>query len=385
MKKSKMFFKNFIFLLIVSILGIICMVGVSYFLGLETYFRNYTQKSYEFREIYVSTTEGTDRKNLIKQLKKNKHVLDVFTYDEHMAAGIAEDFKNDMFNGDVTLTGTFVGGKKIVAGNDLNENNLNEIICPSHFFPDTSFIINDTYDYRNRIDMKPYIGKNIMINYVNQKVIPFKLVGVFDEQYDYTDTNVCYVSHKTLANLNAIYQPVLSSDGFSIFIVLDDLDNLEEITNMKGIERYDIYREINHEIADKVLSVASISLGIFILLSVLFGYLIYSRQIINDYKNIGIQLIVGYSKKQIKRTYYLKSLILGIIAFIISSLCSLFICNHFVDWFLYNDMQLAYININLSFPIIICALLLILITIFISCKLSLKKIDKLEIREIIND
>ena len=95
--------------------------------------------------------------------------------------------------------------------------------------------------------------------------------------------------------------------------------------------------------------------------------------------------MIGYSSSKIKKIYYIEVLILISIAYLLSTGISYFVCHNFVDWFLTNEVFLSLIKVNLNIYLLIATCFINLIIMCLSIFISLKKIDKMEINEILYD
>ena len=92
-----------------------------------------------------------------------------------------------------------------------------------------------------------------------------------------------------------------------------------------------------------------------------------------------------YDNKKIKLIKYIEVLILSILAFLISLGISLILAANYTTWFLWNDPQLSLISIDISFNIILMTFVLILFSSLFTTYWSLKKIDRLEVCDVINE
>lgn len=379
LKRNK---SNLLFGFIIIILGITTIVGFSFYKSLLSFWDDSTNKSYDFN--LVSIFSGIEDIELIAEdLRENEHVRDVFYYNEFSSVGIFEEYISEKMNGEVRLVGTIPDTKKIIYGEDLSEN-YGEIICPSNFQPD-SMIYYGNYDSANNIDLKNKIGENISFKFIGEFDVSLKLTGVFDSSYDYSSPNICYVSHTTLKNLNRKYQSSISGEIYDAFILFDNIENADSVLGKyKNIE-YIPAKTIKKEIGDKVLFVTKVSSVLLTIILFSFCYFLFYRKIIKEYKNIGILKISGYSDVDIKKIFYFENIIILIVSLIFAIVFSKYILSHISLWFFKNDPYLSLMTINIKICVIIIDILLSIIVICISTNLNLKRIDDMDIMEIIYD
>ncbi len=358
------------------------IIGFSYYNSILNFWKNFTSNSYDFNVVVVDNSYYNSE--MLEKLQLDKHVRDVFTYTEHSAFATFNDFINENTDGSVGLIGTIPNTKKILYGQDLVE--AGDIICPSTFFPD-SLINSKKYNSNKTIDLKKYLNNNLDINFIglDNAQESLKLVGIFDASYDYSEPNVCYVTHETLKNLNKKYQSKLNDSNFPIFILLDNITNADEILSNLGIISYMPMKTIKTEVGTKVLNIISGSSIVLISLLFLFCYIINNRKITKEYQNIGIFKIVGYTDKQIKKIIYCENILIVIISFIFSILVSLFILYNFNNWFLKYDSVLSMMPIKANVYVIILSLIFIILITLLSTTFSLKKINNLEVNEIVHE
>lgn len=376
LKRNKI---NIIFALLIFILNTLVITGLSFYKDIVDMWNDNIRKSYDFNLVNVSGYE--DINSLAIKTKKNSHVRDVFFSNEFMSYAVLEEAKKYDFSGDISLIGTIPGTKKILYGNDLN--NEYDIICPSVFFPDAN-AYSGKYDYDKVFDLKKMINKSIALKYVGLEDVKFNLVGVFDSTYDYSLVDTCYISHDDMKKLNNKYQPNFTNKN-SLFVLLDDISNVDEVfQDYKNLE-ITFVKTIDTEVGDKILFITSILILIFMIIVTIFIYFLSSRRIINEYKNIAIYKIIGYTNKNIKCIFYYENLILILASIMLSLISSYFLLNNFIFIFLKNDPYLSLINMRLSPYIIILSVICTFFLVFISTKNSFKKINDFNIMEYIYD
>lgn len=386
----KLFFKNFfvnkiniVMVIFFTLLSSIMFFCFSYYKGVKNVWNEWLSNSYDFDLAYILYDDDVILRNdLINNIKGNSHVLDVFLYDEFIGYVKMNEFYNSDISGDVSLIGTISGNKNILYGSDLDDNKVMEMICPSNFFPD-SIYVNDSFDINSIIDLKDRIGEDIKMRYLDMYDLSMKLVGVFDSSYDYSEPNVCYVSHLTLKKLNNLYQSKLNVDSMPIYIQLDDISNIDIIKDYDGVMDVVQMKKIKTGVIDKVINVTSAVVIIIVVVMFFLSYISYLRKINIQYKQIGIMRIVGYENRIIKSLFYFESILVGIISSFIGYIISYFVLNKFVEIFLYSDPQLSIMNLSISCVSIFITVILTCFVLICSVIMALKRINFLDIRDVI--
>lgn len=378
-KKNKM---NIIYVILLILLSLVTTIGFSFYKSLVSFWLDSTEKAYDFN--LVSIYSGTaDIPGIVEELSQNENVLDTFYYDEFSSVGIFENFKTENINGEVRLVGTIPQTKKIKYGNDLSEN-IKGLICPDNFFPDSQ-VYYGNYNVNNTINLEKYLHQKISFKFIGQYDTTLELIGIFDSKYDYSAPNVCYVTHSTLKALNKKYQPYLSEDTQQAFILFKNIKDADSILKKyNGIE-YVPTKVIKKDLGKKIFMITS--LGSLIISSIFFAfsYFLNSRKIINESKNIGIFKICGYTEKDIKAIFYTENIILLFTAIIISLVISSYVVYRIPLWCFSKDPYLSLMSVKLNYQITLFSFLINIFIILVSTKFGLKKIENIDINEVIYD
>lgn len=374
---------NIILILLLTICSAIIIFGISYYISIKNFWNDWLNNSYDFR-LYLVLYEPdiTSEEKLINQLKKH-NLDDVFTYSEYSIFGYAIDFQNDNIDGETKIIGTVPNTKKIIKGQDLNSN-MYEVICPSNFLPKSN-IQNKKYDSSLEINMNSFLNKNLTLslfssNTQNKKnIVNFKIVGLYDESYDYSDTNVCYTTHETIKNINQNYQSLLFEDDYPIYILINESTNLEKIKNIDGI--YDIVpmKTIKTTVGDNVLKTVLLLSYVSILSSFIILMLIFKKRSEDYFKEYGIMLALGYTRKNLKTINLLEMIIILFLSFAMSIFISCILAYIFPTIILKNDMQLSKLNIDIQFLPLIFSLVVLFVILFLINIRIVRKMKKISI------
>lgn len=378
---------NIVLIILLTICSTIIIFGISYYISIKNFWNDWLNNSYDFRlHLVMYDPEITNQEKLIQQLSEQK-LDDVFTYPEYSIFGYALEFQNDSVDGETRIIGTVPNTKKIIKGRDL-ESNLYEIICPSNFLPKSN-IQNKEYDASLEVDMSSYLnGKltlNVFYSNYNDNAIDFKIVGLYDESYDYSNTNVCYTNHETIKSINQKYQPLLFEDDYPIYILINESTNLEEIRNIDGVEDVVQMKTIKTSVGDDILKVTLILSYVSIFASFIIIILIFKKRFENRFREYGLMLALGYTRKDLKVINLFEIIVTLSLSLILSILISYILAYIFPTIILKNDMQLSKLNINIELvPLIISIIVSFIILLLINICI-IRKLKKSSIKSAIGE
>lgn len=379
---------NWLIIVLLSITASIITFGFSYYNSIHDFWNDWLNNSYDFRLYLVNyDMDNFTYEEIKKQLLSNYHVQDVFSYSEYFVVGTAVDFVTDDVNGETTIYGTIGGTKKIISGSDLSDSKY-EVICPSHFLP-KSLIQSGQYDANLEVNISTKIGEIINFEFFSEtkhsEIVSMKLVGVYDENFDYSDINLCYTTHETVYEINKKHQPEILNNLQNIYILVDSQENISEIVNIDGIYQMLPIKTIRTEVAENVLMTTGIVMVISYLLTILIMIVIFNKKFRNEYKNHGLYLALGYDKKIIKCICNIESIMLMITSFILSLFLDVLILNNFSKIFLSNQMQLSKIDINLSIISLVINLFVLMCCIYISNYKNIQRIEEMNVVDVIRE
>ena len=370
---------NYLIFLILLILNLIIILGFSYYGSIREMWVTMTQKDYKFRTYLLYVENQDDADKIIEEIKTHDGVEDVYKSSEKQA--YADININDK-KGQIGLYGTVANTHKIIYGKDL-ENDY-DLICPVDLY-----IYGLDYDKSKTLNLKDKINSKITLNYVGKGEEEFNLVGLFDRSYDYSDADDCFTTHNTIGSLNEKYtedfimfgQVAESSDN--IFVLLSKGTDPSFLSNIEGVYNSGVIAFVNTTLGDRVILITGILSIVMTLFSLTLCFLMYSRKIKKEYKNIGILMLVGYSNKKIKSKKYIENFIINILSSIFSIFISIILLNLYNEFSLSKDASLTLVNATISPLSIIISLVTILIITLISTYFALKKIDNMDPLEVI--
>lgn len=378
---------NIILIILLTICSTIIIFGISYYISIRNFWDDWLNNSYDFRlHLVIYDSEITNQKQLIKQLEKQK-LDDIFTYPEYSVFGYAVDFQKDSIDGETQIIGTVPNTKKIILGRDLNANSY-EIICPSNFLP-RSNIQNQGYDSSLEINMSNYLNKKLTLSLFSlndtDNKVDFKIVGLYDEGYDYSDTNVCYTTHETIKSINEIYQPSLFEGDYPIYILINESTNLDEIHNIQGVEDVVPMKTIKTSVGDDILKVTLILLYVSVVTSLIILILTFKKRFENKFREYGLMLALGYTRKDLKIINLFESIEIFDLSLVLSIFILYILTYIFPTLILKNDMQLSKLNINIEFiPLIISIAVSFAILFLINISI-IRKLKKQSIKNTIGE
>ena len=374
---------NLIMIILFSLCSVVTVFGISYYMSISDFWSDWTEKDYMFNTYLVLYDYDKINDNELFDKISKENVSDVFYYYQNSIVGYALNFKNKNIDGETIIMGTVPNTKKIKYGENVKKDY--EIICPSKYLPISD--IYNKYNYKLEIDMKDRINSDLEMNVLSSvKSLPnikFKIVGLYDEKYDYSTTNICYTNHSTIEKINRTYQPELFENKYNIFFLANEFTNIENIKNIDGVEDVLPIQTIKTSIGTDILKNTSILLLSSYIITIIISMLLYKKNFERKMKEYGTLLSIGYERKDIKNINNIEIMIILLISIILSTII-LYISSYiFPIVFLKNDMQLCRITINIRIILIVFNVILSYIFLLFINKNIIKLLNKSEIKKIV--
>lgn len=331
LKRNK---KNRYIFIIAIICSLIVMISTTIYVSFQSYVNNNYEKNIGFRtlDVFVNpddkeSTEKVDEEKLIRI----NHVVDVYNSKYHSFTGLS-NLKNEKYDGIITLTSYNKGmNLHIINGENIN-GRKNVAVCPQYFFPDSSI----NKEMNLGISKKNFLTKNSILNKtidfyyqiyedveeqyrpeaVNQNLISFKIVGLYDAANDFSNANQCYVSIDDVKKIVDSSNPNIIS---SSFVVVDNIENVVEVMDSVNDMGYvaSIANYFDHDFVNTFKLICIIVTVIFTFLSIFLLSLYINKKLVSEYKNIGIYRACGYSLCDIRKKYLFEILFLLLLTFMI--------------------------------------------------------------------
>lgn len=292
----KKFFRNKLNYIIILLIGLCFAFSIiinSLTYSAKVYFEDNVLNFVSYRQF--SIVEHGDKEELKEILNSMPEIEGVFDYYGYVSFWYFKEFHDK--TSDNGLASMQLAGSastiKAIVGEDLPTTDEQVMICPSIYYSD--------YDKTNKIDLSPYVGKNLTIRYIdneNPKEYSVKLIGLFDNDKLKQDYRTCYMNYKALEQINR------KTDKFSEDIIYYELKNIideEKVTNALREKGYwpdpiiFLERGLAIESLDMLIY---ISYGLFAL-SIFIVSCIISFNISKNKNNIILNKIFGYSNKNL--------------------------------------------------------------------------------------
>lgn len=363
------------------ICSVISVFGVSYYLSIKKFWYDWTNKAYEFKTYLVAYDSDIISDKELYDKISNENISDIYYYYQYNVVGTAFEYKSDEVNGEIQIIGTVPNTKKIKYGRNV-ENDY-EVVCPSKFLPSSK--VYESYNSNLEIDMKDKIGTDLKLEPIdiNNPDMTFKIVGLYDETYDYSYTNECFTNHSTIEKINRINQPKLFENQYSLFILANDYTNFDSIKNIEGVVDIQQMQTIKTSVGTDILKTTSIMLmGSYIATTIIL-ILLFKKNMERKNKSFGIMLSIGYDRNSIKQINNIEIIIILLVSTIISTIILYLLAYIFPILFLKSDIQLCRININVRLYLLILNLIVSYLLLVILNRKSIKLLEKNDIKNIV--
>ncbi len=378
---------NFINIILLAICSSVIIFGVSYVFAIKNFGADWAKKSIDFRT-YVVTYDDLkiSEEEAINKLKQFDHVDDVSPNIGYIFFGMAIDYINDNLDGQMVIRGVTKDGIKVILGENLEKyTGENVLICSKQFNPNSQAYYVD-YDINNTIDLTNSIGKNIKLEMIDTNTIEqFKLIGLYDSNYNYSSGDTCYTTFETVQKINQKYQSDVyqntDSQVLPIIMIIDNSDSFNLIeTKLKenGFYASPIIT-INTKVGNNIIKIVSL-LAVSLCIISFLTMLISSLKTINDSeKEFAIFSAIGFSNKKINLIKCIEFSIVVVIGFILSILISKISLTILKNQYLINNVEFSRMNVPINGWGLILSFIVLCIISFIVVCISSYKIEKINI------
>lgn len=388
---------NIINIILLSFSSAIIIFGFSYASSINKLWSDWTKKSIDFRTFSISYDYDNIREeDAIEKLKKINHIEGVTRSSGYLMDGLLDEYINDDMDGQIIIKGIPNNAIDVILGEKLGNSKDNyEIICAKNFNPNSQ-VYKVNFNEVKLYDLSNDIGKTLKIK-IAGSTIPdnFKLVGLYDSNYNYSAGDVCYASSETVSMLNMKYQKQVFNSGKSdeygtitylpIYMTIDSVDNLDEIMN--EIQKQGFYADpvinINTSIGNNVVKIVLVLTWVSCILSLAIILITSFRQIQEREKEFAISKAIGYAKKDINSLLYIESILLGLISFCLSILITIIALFILKNNFLASNVEFSRMTISMNYIAVILGLVIVVIIPSIASFVSSKKIDNINILNIL--
>lgn len=217
----------------------------------------------------------------------------------------------------------------IVKGTNYPDDSGNYMICPEKFYPYINYVKMNKLSSKDKYNLEDKIGQEFTLQYKNFKSnetmsIKVKLVGLYRNQPNHTDENVCFVTKKVNEEISLgqyTNDTSWSIDQYnSLAVVIDDARNIDKVA--KDLKKLGYVCELGYSIAydyfekifnfiDKIYNILLILFGIFLFI---FCYKEYN----DNYKEYKLLEVLGYNRNQLLKNVAAHAFIELLSSFIIS-------------------------------------------------------------------
>lgn len=387
------------FYILIATISTVLLYGILIFnSNLNTYVNQSIAKNIGFRTLIIPAKANTKELE-DESLKKIQYVEEVYS-TKYSPQSLETNFKNRNLDGQIEIMyGTINTIPNVVSGRGFKKDEINSMICPINFYPNSSIF---NIDSKYIINGKDILGKEVILKYnavdfVNGKIVKdkisemkVKIVGLYDNKSVMGLNNQCYITSR---NMIEIVDTILKNESdtiyYNYYVVVDDISNLESVIKNAiklGFDENNIY--ISNSLDTEQISIIRIS--IIILLSLILFVIIVinssytKKRILNEKANIGILRACGYNKKNIRNLYLLEIFFTNIFSYVIGTALFLII------YIVLNSTALkllAILGINISFDtlsVIFPLVIILIIPVFIAI-ININRKEQLEIINLISN
>lgn len=365
-------------LISVSIISVI--FGISFNNSFNDYWIKYIEKNIDFRIFAVYYEDFKDKKfvninrdeigvsekvKLLDEALKEAmevisdipHIESVTTSDGYMAGIDSIDYNGKRIIGGLSLIGvpsnTFIS---LIKGETLDkyDKNDNVMICSNYLHSDW-----DDFDPSQNTKADYLLNKDLKITFSENKILDYKIIGLYDKVSTYAIGNACYTSYENLKEIKTesylknkeINSQSQGYNGEGLYLMIDNRDNLKVVETK--LAEHKIYIDpivyINTELVDKVLQICSYITIVTLIVTVIIVLMNLLINLQEREKEFFLYNALGYSKVNITKLVFAENIIVGIFSFICAIFLSIIVFELFENIVLTNNTRLYLLNITLDF------------------------------------
>lgn len=319
-------------LLVFSLCTFLFMFGLTFRDNFVSYINNTITQNIGFRSLLVSPNLESEDYGLSK-IKNIQHVVDVYSSNYDFAS-VLSDFKSEKYDGYIDLNyGSYATLPKNIIGESFDENDREVAICPINFYP-SSEAVSLGLDENKILNGYDLLGKEFEITYysytfngvkaVEDKAYTkkFTIIGLYNNEEVMTANNVCYVSAndiKEINNVGTLDDPE-NATVYGFVVVVDSKNNVSNVANeleKLGFMQPTVKNELDTSLVNTILLTCNILITIIMFGIIILSMFYIKKNIINNTQKIGLMMASGFTKKDIKKYYFIDNLIFSLLAFIV--------------------------------------------------------------------
>jgi len=251
--------------------------------------------------------------NILSEIPEIAGYFDSYGYTSYWYLPEFEEYSKNGVLPSISLNGV-ASEIEVVIGNNLSNSNDLEMVCPNEYYTD--------YSNETEIDLSPYIGKNLKVQYINEKnpvEFSIKLVGLYDNQKMNKFYDSCFINYQPLEKMNH------EADTFNSDVVFYELKNIvdeEKVTNQLREQGFwpDSVMDVDTDLAiDSLDMLVYLGYGLFVISMFIIACVISFNNSKNK-SSIMLSKTYGYNNKKLLFSYLLEMLYLFLMSVLFSGI-----------------------------------------------------------------
>lgn len=328
-----------------------------------------------------------------------EHVVDVYDsrYDFYQIT--SDTFKNDLYDGGITLAyGSEASQPKYISGERIKNNDTGVAVCSKKFYPtfiekglsnsDIQFVDGDNIvgtTFTTEVEKYIRIGDNFVPSGTYKK--EYKIIGTFDASETRDYLNTCYISPKDIKEIKDLtdtnnYDYMISAQS----VIIDKYKNVGESMNQIEKMGFIVDEGLHYDKAmlRKIKLICLIIISITTISIIFLSSLYAKKHNMNNKNEIAIMKAYGYEKKDILMHSLNKLSCLMIISFVTGIILFLIILTILKSLFS-NFLLENHIYIGVYMSPYVSALIVLAITTIATNYFTINKLSKRQTLSVIKE
>lgn len=380
--------KNLFSILLLGICSLIIIVIFSFNSTLQNYIKIGLMKDISYRTIFIDYDYSKESESeALLNISKVKHIETAFNKSEYFTIVDVDSIGSKKVKGNFKIQGiNKLEKEKILYGKNIDGEN--QVICPAIFVPNENS--EEVLSGKTKsINLKKYLNENIKTTFyvttfsdaISDFILHnnFKIVGLYRNNENYLDENVCYASFSTIKKINEVADKyVENSPGVidSIIAYVDNVSSMEgTIKNLSelGYSAGRIFElDTSFLLAVNIFSIVLII--VIIIATIIIVGIINNKKISDKIVEINLYRSFGYSIKEIKELLLIENLLISIISVFFSFFIMLIIFLIIKTIIFFNPFIFMKMPLTISYLSLLISLIVSVVSTMISVLIFQQKI-----------
>ncbi len=296
---------------------IVMIVSCSIYKTFSVFIDNDNLNNVLHRVLFVYSNEDTN--TMVNKLKNIKEISQISNSLNFTSGGYIKEFLSNDFTGEIFIYGLDEKNLPKISNGDIKKyskssNDTIYMICPNIIYPDTSITDDKNWKKRNGIDTKTFFGKKLnLVRENTDKSISVEIIATYDTKENNASQYQCYSTPFGSSLINNVFGENKIQENFSIVVVnkFTNVSKVQKEISALGYESSGIQDDMTY-FANNILKNGIYVFIIIFIISFIFIYVSYSKNLLKRNKEIYLLRVIGYNKRITSLIFNIECIFTGI-------------------------------------------------------------------------